>query len=75
MILFILLSESERSAHRLRHGAEEGPGGHPQDLIQVGQVYQKRITLSLIKFSIPVLCPGAYRQFIMTDYLPLNETF
>ena len=50
MILFILLSESERSAHRLRHGAEEGPGGHPQDLIQVGQVYQKRITLSLIKF-------------------------
>ena len=69
MILFILLSESERSAHRLRHGAEEGPGGHPQDLIQVGQVYQKRITLSLIKFSIPVLCAGAYRQIYHDQFL------
>ena len=45
-----------------------------KDFIQVGQVYQKRITLSLIKFSIPVLYAEAYRQFINDSSLPLNET-
>ena len=45
-----------------------------KDFIQVGQVYQKRITLSLIKFRYLFYEREPIANLSMTSSLPLNET-
>ena len=66
---------SERSDQRLQPRAEEGLEDQPQGSHSGRTSLPKTDNYSLIKFLIPVLYAGAYRQFIMTDSLPLNETF